>query len=761
MELPSQPQVTVQPGVAGKHVSGEGMFTHAYHDETGKQLGIARVIPRNDGNTLHVEYIGPHDAKPGDAAMSGATGTGHIRQVFRGLAAQYPKAQYVSGLRAGGATPGRLLAAIPGRGGQPGRLARNGDRDALIRSIQESKGDKTPSGAFADHLDETNTPGQHIVRGGDVGLQQAYFGPEGSREQWGTLWHSNNILHRHLPSNAEAVTILRSDLDTDRVRRPAVRVVVGHRADPDGQDAGNAAWHGKTAYSLKELHSYIKDFPLDHQKLMLTAAARHFRRLGPERLARDSNRDPLIGSINNPAPENLGDATPSLAFADHLNETSTPGEHVVRAAAYDRGAKALSHIGNHIAQGGDAEWNWSAHPAMKDGKGTYALRVTHTPSTTSKSGVTHTAEVTSLKHAYDMTADFPKTDRKNLLTAIRDHVDRAGAVREGGPRLVQHLRMTGQPGRHIVRAAHASGDPLMMHTGDDTVPGINHPLETHGNLDAARSTSWRVRPTVNGHAQLTVYHRQPSPDGNIENDAFNIHRIQIQHGQDRMLHHMVSDFPENHREQIVDAVHAIVGPQRLARVTPEQRRGLGNAVGTLNTDNHAGREDIAKQVMREAGLRASVRPAIAATGADTRPAHVIAVHGATSPEHVAYAAAWYGLLSGERGLRVFHPGDGNDTLHVIEAPIPADHAVSYMQKAGIPSFSVERQGNGSRIFAQHNGDLSHLARGLNARHTTIAGSVSRLGSGESTGAGADAGSAARADYRSTIRAAEASTGPLN
>lgn len=106
-------RLTLGPGVASRHPSGETMYTHPYHDEAGKQLGVARVIPRNDGRTLHVEWVGPENVGPGEVGNTvGAEGMGSLARQIR---THYPDAQFLTGLRGGGvnrAAPKRVVVPV-------------------------------------------------------------------------------------------------------------------------------------------------------------------------------------------------------------------------------------------------------------------------------------------------------------------------------------------------------------------------------------------------------------------------------------------------------------------------------------------------------------------------------------------------------------------------------------------------------------------------------------------------------------------------
>ena len=110
-------------------------------------------------------------------------------------------------------------------------------------------------------------------------------------------------------------------------------------------------------------------------------------------------------------------------------------------------------------------------------------------------------------------------------------------------------------------------------------------------------------------------------------------------------------------------------------------------------------------------------------------------------------------------------------LHIMDTPHPTDHVVKYLTSAGVPSFTVERRGPGSRVYAvstDQSFDPWQLARGLDAKHSRIAGSATRVGGSADTAS--DPRAASRSAYRDTIRSverrafastAESDTGPAS
>lgn len=202
-------------------------------------------------------------------------------------------------------------------------------------------------------------------------------------------------------------------------------------------------------------------------------------------------------------------------------------------------------------------------------------------------------------------------------------------------------------------------------------------------------------------------------------------------------------------------------PERLARNEGKQF-GVGSAVRASATDNHDQRLAVARQLLSEAGLQpATVRSVLAHTDErGVRPGVAALVASDVHPDVARYVAAWLGLLTGERRVTVFHPGEGEDTLHVIDTPHGPDHVGEYLRRAGVPSFTLETHPAGTRAFVTNPLDLidvTNAARGLDGRHTAVRGRAVRLGAGSGPGAGGDA--EARAAYRSVIRDAESAAEP--
>lgn len=175
--------------------------------------------------------------------------------------------------------------------------------------------------------------------------------------------------------------------------------------------------------------------------------------------------------------------------------------------------------------------------------------------------------------------------------------------------------------------------------------------------------------------------------------------------------------------------------------------GPGAAIADAGSEQHRKRLEIARQILREAGIKpATVRAALAS---GNRAAVVQILYGRVHPALARYVAAWFGLLSGERTQTVFHPTDGGkDTLHVISTAHPPDQVAKLLQDSGAQGYSVEPQARGSRAYlfnSNNEFDVDPVLRSLgDAKHVSIPGVGNRIGSPESDAAARDA-------YRNTIR----------
>lgn len=160
-------RLTLGPGVASRHPSGETMYTHPYHDEAGKQLGVARVIPRNDGRTLHVEWVGPETVGPGE--VGNTVGAEAMASLGRQVKQHYPDAQFLTGLRGGGvnrAAPKRVVVPVRNAARKYAfGYSQEKTHQDFVPGLAENREDMTPSLVFADWLQEQGHSGsEEVVR---------------------------------------------------------------------------------------------------------------------------------------------------------------------------------------------------------------------------------------------------------------------------------------------------------------------------------------------------------------------------------------------------------------------------------------------------------------------------------------------------------------------------------------------------------------------------------------------------------------------
>lgn len=351
------------------------------------------------------------------------------------------------------------------------------NRDAMIAAIcaQDTPhwggGDSTPSLAFADSLQESGEPGEHIVRAAGTandrkGLAEehriqnrssATSGPVEERTQgpmhWmvrGPAYHSHQNGWSQIPGTAP--------------------LMVGVLHGSNEPRSFHVAAHVAPVHSWKHLADLTRDFAPKDRVAIFRAAKRYFERdvlapdvqppvmpkthEEPQKLARDSNRDPLIRMVGEQVPPHA-DHTPSLVLADHLEETSTPGAHIVRAAAPDR--HALSAPGRDWRTVADAksdeewenqhypEWHVRGHAPQTKG-GSYAISVQHNVSDPLGSfprAVSHIVPVYSLRHVAHMMRDFPKQAQKEIITMLRGHQLPKTDPRDEEPRKLARIKLPG------------------------------------------------------------------------------------------------------------------------------------------------------------------------------------------------------------------------------------------------------------------------------------------------------------------------------
>lgn len=104
-------RLTLSPPRKFTGPGGEAMHEHSYSDESGKELGVVRVHPRNDGKTLHIHWIGPKSGTASGEAIN-SIGSEGVKSIKAGLKTHYPQAEFLTGVRTGGfrkANPERVV----------------------------------------------------------------------------------------------------------------------------------------------------------------------------------------------------------------------------------------------------------------------------------------------------------------------------------------------------------------------------------------------------------------------------------------------------------------------------------------------------------------------------------------------------------------------------------------------------------------------------------------------------------------------------
>lgn len=184
--------------------------------------------------------------------------------------------------------------------------------------------------------------------------------------------------------------------------------------------------------------------------------------------------------------------------------------------------------------------------------------------------------------------------------------------------------------------------------------------------------------------------------------------------------------------------------ERLARV---RYNSQASGVSEKLSDNHAARISLAKRILRETGLRATVRSVLSHTDErGVRPGVAALVHADTPDDILHYATAWLGMLTGERRMTTFKPGVGSDSLHIITTPRSQTDTGEYLKRLGA-QFTLDTSGKGTRaLLVNPTIDTSAASSGLQGSRQVLPGTAKMLGSGDE--------GESRARYRNIISAAE-------
>ncbi len=360
---PATPGVTVGPGVASKHMSGETMFTHPYHDAAGQKIGVAKVIPRNDGNLLHVEWVGPEGAKPGEGR--GTLGTGTTRAVLKQLVGHYPKATLLSGLHVAGTGEGktkeqqRVMREIPGRNfaeepatAQPKqgpKLLHTAEYAPLTGAISEARvkwhqQPHTSSEQFP--TDSLLVAAQRFRKAGD---------PRGElishHADMMDNMHADDPAHQHVASTRDSRLLGQSSIPLADGTRLLVRTH-GHNEYPgvhavqfSWEPAGSHENYGNRfygTYNLADARSLADRFAAAHRATgaAIHAALDNAEQKGEPRWFSDTAPDPTA-------------AAPPPRVARQRSGRFTPEQHQLLDAAMSTGDDAAwGVLGDHLAENG-------------------------------------------------------------------------------------------------------------------------------------------------------------------------------------------------------------------------------------------------------------------------------------------------------------------------------------------------------------------------------------------------------------------------
>jgi len=198
---------------------------------------------------------------------------------------------------------------------------------------------------------------------------------------------------------------------------------------------------------------------------------------------------------------------------------------------------------------------------------------------------------------------------------------------------------------------------------------------------------------------------------------------------------------------------AVEHANRLAN--PHAKLSRTAAVQQQDTTNARAMVQASRTLMRQAGVRGTALPVVAASGVDTRPDVMLHLDEPVHPKVLDYVAAWHGMFHGSPSVVAFNAHkSGRDRLHVIHTQAGPQDVARAMSQAGVKKFSVHK---GTAYVYDAGGamNLQPVAGALNAgSYHAVNGTGRVVGAGE----GADA-AAGRAAYRKHIDAAEAAAGP--
>lgn len=178
-----------------------------------------------------------------------------------------------------------------------------------------------------------------------------------------------------------------------------------------------------------------------------------------------------------------------------------------------------------------------------------------------------------------------------------------------------------------------------------------------------------------------------------------------------------------------------------------------------SSDNATKNVQVAREVFEQAMHdHVSARPVLVPHGQQFVPSAIHFIKHNGDLDAVRFAASWVGLLSRQRSMHVFQPGDGDDVLHQLSVPTDSmGHTANLLRNSAIPHFVLEPIGTAHRVHiidlgGQRTDTIKKIGASLNAQHRTINGTGYGLGSSSGTDA------SSRKSYRDTITAYEQAAG---
>lgn len=286
---------------------GEQMTEHDYHDESGNKLGVVRVHPRNDGQTLHVHWVGPTDVGGGE--VKNTIGSEGLYSLKRELKKVYPGAEFVTGFASSGTQRGKRVMKPMQRRGLPvkrytldiGATIKSGMEASRTRPLpngRESQ-DHTAGKVLADALDEAGLPNSVFYR--NLAHEGGLMGVVSDHGEYGhVMEHPPTALTRVVPLGNE-----RFRLRALRPKNPAspqavmvTRYVPGgiatatHHAVLTAPQLREWADHPATHHDLKEvLHETANALePVRMQRPRRYAVSRRGDFIDSLRLIKSSNQ---------------------------------------------------------------------------------------------------------------------------------------------------------------------------------------------------------------------------------------------------------------------------------------------------------------------------------------------------------------------------------------------------------------------------------------------------------------------------------------